>query len=70
MTHATADPLATATAIVDAARRRADYQDQATGIAAVVALAAGVILSLAAMAVMITSPATIPLWCAARGGCP
>jgi hypothetical protein len=70
MTHATADPVATAAAIVHAASRRADGHDRPAGVAAVVALAGGVVLSLVAMAVMISSPATIPLWCAAHGGCP
>ncbi len=39
-------------------------------LAPVVALATGILLSLTAMAAMVTSPATIPLWCAAHGGCP
>jgi hypothetical protein len=41
-----------------------------TSPAPVVALAAGVVLAIATIAVTVTSPATIPLWCAAHGGCP
>lgn len=70
MMHAAADPLAAATSIARAARHRADAQEHPCGVAAVVALGAGVILSLAAMATMVASPAAIPLWCAAHGGCP
>ncbi len=70
MMHASADPLATATSIARAARRRADADEHPAGVAAVVALAGGVILSLAALAAMAVSPAAIPLWCAAHGGCP
>ena len=40
------------------------------GIAAVAALASVIVASLAAIAFMVTSPATIPMWCAAHGGCP
>jgi hypothetical protein len=75
MTHANAakattpDPVAAALAIAENARRKADRADDAHGLAAVTALAAGVILSLAAIAFMATSPATIPAWCAAHG-CP
>ena len=43
---------------------------QHTSPAPIVALAAGVVLALATIAVTIASPATIPLWCAAHGGCP
>jgi hypothetical protein len=70
MTPATADPLATAAAIVETARRRAEGQDRPQGAAAVVALAGGVVLSLIVMAAMVVSPAAIPMWCAAHGGCP
>ena len=69
MTNATADPLAAATSIVRAARSRADG-DRPEGAAAVVALAGGVLLSLIIMAAMVVSPAAIPMWCAAHGGCP
>jgi hypothetical protein len=41
-----------------------------TGLAPIIALAAGIVLAIATIAVTITSPATIPLWCAAHGGCP
>jgi hypothetical protein len=64
------DPVASALAIARAARRRADRTDDAQGVAAVVALAAAVLFSLIAIAAMLTSPATIPMWCAAHGGCP
>ena len=72
MTNAAAvpDPLAAATAIALQARRRADRNGERAGTAAVVALASGVIFSLSAIAVMISSPALIPMWCAAHGGCP
>ena len=72
MTNAAAapDPLAAATAIALQARRRADRNEARPGAAAVVALASGVIFSLTAIAVMISSPALIPMWCAAHGGCP
>ncbi len=72
MTHAnaaTTDPVAAALAIAENARRKANRRDDAGGLAAVVALAAGVILSLATIAFMATSPATIPAWCATHG-CP
>jgi hypothetical protein len=73
MTNATAetpDPVAAALAITETARRKADRSERAHGTAAVAALACGVFFSLIAMAAMITSPATIPMWCAAHGGCP
>lgn len=72
MTNATAapDPLAAATAIVDSARRKSTRTDLATGTAAIAALAITIVLSLIAIAAMLTSPATIPMWCAAHGGCP
>ena len=40
------------------------------GTAAVAALGTGIVLALVTIAVTITSPATIPMWCAAHGGCP
>ena len=40
------------------------------GTAAVAALGSGIVLALITIAVTITGPATIPLWCAAHGGCP
>jgi hypothetical protein len=67
---ATADPVTAALAIARAARRQADRTDDAHGFAAVAALAAAVLFSLLAIAAMLTSPATIPIWCAAHGGCP
>lgn len=72
MTNATAafDPLAAATAIAHNARRKADRTEEAAGMAAIAALTIGIVISLIAMAVMVTSPATIPMWCAAHGGCP
>jgi hypothetical protein len=33
-------------------------------------LGTGIVLALVTIAVTITSPATIPMWCAAHGGCP
>ena len=38
--------------------------------AAVAALAAGIALALVTIFVTVTSPAAIPMWCAAHGGCP
>jgi hypothetical protein len=75
MTHAnaattTTDPVAAALAIAQNARRKANRADDAHGMAAVAALAAGVIVSLAAIGAMAMSPAAIPAWCAAHGGCP
>ena len=73
MTHAnaaTTDPVAAALAIAENARRKSDRKEDAHGMAAVAALAAGVLLSLAAIAGMAMSPAAIPAWCAAHGGCP
>ncbi len=64
------DPLAAATAIAHTARRKADRTENAHGLAAVAALGSGVIVSLLAIAFMVTTPATIPMWCAAHGGCP
>jgi hypothetical protein len=40
------------------------------GMAGVIALAAGVLLSLSAIGAMAVSPAAVPAWCAAHGGCP
>ncbi len=73
MTHANAatpDPVAAALAIAENARRKTDRTENAHGMAGVVALAAGVVLSLAAIGAMAMSPAAIPAWCAAHGGCP
>jgi len=73
MTHAnaaTTDPVAAALGIAENARRKTDRTENAHGMAAVAALAAGVVLSLAAIGAMAMSPATIPAWCAAHGGCP
>jgi hypothetical protein len=69
MTHANAatpDPVAAALAIAENARRKTDRKENAHGMAAVAALAAGVLLSLGAIGAMAMSPA----WCAAHGGCP
>lgn len=44
--------------------------ERAHGFAAIVALVAGIAGSLVAIGFMVTSPATIPMWCAAHGGCP
>jgi hypothetical protein len=43
---------------------------QSAGTAPIIALATGVLLAIATIAVTITSPTTIPFWCAAHGGCP
>ncbi|MDB5040682.1 MAG: hypothetical protein JWN27_1408 [Candidatus Eremiobacteraeota bacterium] len=76
MTNANAapDPIAAASAIVQAAAERAahdatPYEDPRP-IAPVIALVAGVLVSLVFMAAMVTSPATIPMWCLSHGGCP
>ena len=63
MTHAnaaTTDPVAAAQAIAENARHKANRNEEAHGMAGVTALAAGVILSLAAIAAMAMSPATLP----------
>ena len=73
MTHANAakaDPVAAALAIAEAARRKTNHTEQRPGMAGVIALAAGVILSLGAIGAMAMSPAAVPAWCAAHGGCP
>ena len=72
MTNATAanpDPVAAALAIAENARRRAGAADHPNGVAAVALLGSGVVFSLIAIAAMLSSPATIPMWCAAHGGC-
>jgi hypothetical protein len=76
MTNANAapDPIAAASAIVQAAVERAAADaippEDRRPIAPVIALATGVLVSLVMMAAMITSPATIPMWCLTHGGCP
>ena len=75
MTHANAattapDPVAAALAIAENARRKTDCTDSKPGMAGVIALAAGVILSLSAIGAMALSPAAVPAWCAIHGGCP
>jgi hypothetical protein len=76
MTNANAapDPIAAASAIVQAAAQRAaadaTLPEDTRPIAPVIAMVAGVLVSLALMAAMVTSPATIPMWCLAHGGCP
>ncbi|HEX3464599.1 MAG TPA: hypothetical protein VHS78_11175 [Candidatus Elarobacter sp.] len=72
MTNATAafDPIAAATAIAQTARDNSDRTEDAHGLAAIIALASGMIVALTAITFMLTSPATIPMWCAAHGGCP
>ena len=73
MTHAnaaTTDPVAAALAIAENARRKTDRTESKPGMAGVIALAAGVILSLSAIGAMAMSPAAVPAWCAAHGGCP
>ena len=76
MTNANAapDPIAAASAIVQAAAQRTAHvtasDEDRRPIAPVIAMAAGILVSLVLMAAMITSPATIPMWCLAHGGCP
>jgi hypothetical protein len=73
MTNATAtaapDPVAAALAIAENARRKAESTDRPSGIVAVAVLGSGIVFSLIAIAAMLSSPATIPMWCAAHGGC-
>ena len=38
--------------------------------APIISLAIGILLSITILAVTICSPATIPIWCTAHGGCP
>ena len=68
-TAATPDPVAAALAIAHNARRKAATTDRPDGTAAIAVLGGGIILSLIAIAAMFASPATIPMWCAAHGGC-
>ena len=72
MTNATAasNPIAVATAIALNARTKADDPAAPHGTAAIIAMTLGILASLVMMAAMVTSPATIPMWCAAHGGCP
>jgi hypothetical protein len=73
MTHAnaaTTDPVAAAQAIAANARHATNRTEQRPGMAGVIALAAAVVLSLGTIGAMAMSPATIPAWCAAHGGCP
>ncbi|MDQ6926178.1 MAG: hypothetical protein M3154_08065 [Candidatus Eremiobacteraeota bacterium] len=73
MTHAnanSADPVAAALAIAKNARRKTERPEARPGMAGVIALAAGVLLSLSAIGAMALSPAAVPAWCAAHGGCP
>jgi hypothetical protein len=73
MTHANAatapDPVAAALAIAENARRRADRPVENHGMAGVIALAAGILLSLGVIGTMAISPAAIPSWCATHA-CP
>ena len=72
MTHANAaqaDPVAAALAIAKDARRKANRTEQRPGMAGVIALAAGVLLSLSVVATVAVSPAAIPSWCATHA-CP
>jgi hypothetical protein len=46
------------------------HMHRTPGLAPIIALATGIALAIATIAITITSPATIPLWCAAHGGCP
>ncbi len=45
-------------------------REQRAGLAPIIALAIGLLASFATVSLTVYSPATIPLWCAARGGCP
>ena len=72
MTHAnaaSADPVAAALAIAENARRKADRPEARPGMAGVIALAAGVLLSLGTIGAIAASPAAIPHWCATHA-CP
>ena len=62
MTHVntTTDPVAAALAIAENARRKADRTETAHGMAAVTALAIGVVVSLTAIGAMALNPSTIP----------
>jgi hypothetical protein len=52
------------------ARYKANRPEARPGMAGVIALAAGVLLSLGTIGAMAMSPAAVPAWCAAHGGCP
>ena len=74
MTHAkaataTADPVAAAQAIAENARRTTNPTEDRPGMAGVIALAAGILLSLGTIGAIAASPAAIPTWCATHA-CP
>jgi len=72
MTHAnaaTANPVAAAQAIAETARRKADRTEERPGMAGVIALAAGILISLGTIGAIAASPAAIPSFCAAHA-CP
>ena len=72
MTHANAastDPVAAALAIAEEARRRTNRTERRPGMAGVIALAAGVLLSVSVIGAVAMSPAAIPTWCA-NHACP
>ncbi len=72
MTHANAanaDPVAAALEIAEAARRKSNSTERPNGMAGVIALAAGVLLSLGTIGAIAASPAAIPTWCATHA-CP
>jgi len=45
-------------------------REQRAALAPIIALAVGLLASVTIISLTIYSPATIPLWCAAHGGCP
>lgn len=45
-------------------------KDHRQGFAPIVSIAIGLVFSITVLAVTAVNPAAIPLWCAARGGCP
>jgi hypothetical protein len=76
MTHANAatataapNPVAAAQAIAENARRTTTRSEDRPGMAGVIALAAGILLSLGTIGAIAASPAAIPTWCATHG-CP
>ncbi|HYW52848.1 MAG TPA: hypothetical protein VE826_02705 [Dongiaceae bacterium] len=75
MTHANAAPtnatdsVSAARAIAENARRNANRPTEHPGMAGVIALAAGILLSLGVIGTMAVSPAAIPSWCATHS-CP
>jgi hypothetical protein len=66
----TPDALSIAIAIANDARRRHSLRQTVRGIAPIVALAIGIVLCVATIAVLAAAPAAIPLACNVLDTCP